>query len=156
MPSSAVWPLSVIAACTFLLTGCDQLSERAGFPDPVRLEAEGKAIGGACRHAGRGLEDCYRLNKEASKPAIYAGWKEMNEYMVKNNMQAVTPTIPPEVLEPKKKKRKTAEESDIEADKEAESESKSEKETADGDKHAAGGSEKAGDHDAGKKTDSEH
>lgn len=133
MPSSAVWPLSMLVACVLLLPGCDQLSERAGFPDPVRLEAEGKAIGGACRHAGRGLEDCYRLNKDASKPAIYAGWKEMNEYMVKNNMQSVTPTIPPEALEPKKKKRKVAED----ADKEAEGESKPEKDAAAEDKKEA-------------------
>ena len=78
-----------------LLAGCDQISERAGFPNPAKMEADGKAIGGACRHAGRGLEDCYRLNKAASKAAIYAGWKEMNEYMAKNNMQEVEPTISP-------------------------------------------------------------
>lgn len=95
-----------------LLAGCDQLKERAGIPDPVRVEAEGKAIGGACRHAGRGLEDCYRLNPEASKPAIYAGWKEMNEYMAKNNITAVEPTIPPLALMPpeppaKKQTKKT-------------------------------------------------
>jgi len=119
----------MIFACALLLPGCDQLSERAGFPDPVRLEAEGKAIGGACRHAGRGLEDCYRLNKEASKPAVYAGWKEMNEYMVKNNMQSVAPTIPPEELAPKKK-RKVAEEADKEAEAEGQQEkSKAEKST---------------------------
>lgn len=94
-----------------LLAGCDQMKERAGFPDPVRVEAEGKAIGGACRHAGRGLEDCYRLNVDASKPAIYAGWKEMHEYMAKNNIEAVDPVIPPEALmppepAPKKKSKK--------------------------------------------------
>ena len=89
------------------LGGCDQLSERAGFPDPAKQEAEGKAIGGACRHAGRGLEDCYRLNKSATKAAIYAGWKEMNEYMAKNNMQTVEPseappTSPSKEAEPEK------------------------------------------------------
>lgn len=78
-----------------LLAGCDQISERAGFPDPAKVEADGKAIGGACRHAGRGLEDCYRLNKGASKSAVFAGWKEMNEYMLKNDMQAVEPSIGP-------------------------------------------------------------
>ncbi len=93
MTRQSVNQFAIIVAC-MLLAGCDQISERAGFPDPARIEAEGKAIGGACRHAGRGLEDCYRLNKEASKSAVYAGWKEMNEYMVKNNMQAVTPSIP--------------------------------------------------------------
>ncbi|KAF0102994.1 MAG: hypothetical protein FD187_1719 [bacterium] len=77
------------------LTGCDQLSERAGFPNAAKVEAEGKAIGGACRHAGRGLEDCYRLNKSASKAAVFAGWKEMNEYMLKNNMQTVEPSVGP-------------------------------------------------------------
>lgn len=82
----------LLPAC---LAGCDQLSERAGFPDPAKQEADGKAIGGACRHAGRGLEDCYRLNKGASKAAIYAGWKEMNEYMAKNNMQTVEPSLSP-------------------------------------------------------------
>jgi hypothetical protein len=75
-----------------LLAGCDQLAERAGFPDAAKVEADGKAIGGACRHAGRGLEDCYRLNRGASKAAVYAGWKEMNEYMMRNSMQAVAPT----------------------------------------------------------------
>lgn len=77
------------------LTGCDQLSERAGFPNAAKVEAEGKAIGGACRHAGRGLEDCYTLNPTASKSAIYEGWKEMNEYMAKNGMQAIPPQIEP-------------------------------------------------------------
>lgn len=108
----------LVLAVLLSLTGCDQLKERAGIPDPVRVEAEGKAIGGACRHAGRGLEDCYRLNPEASKPAIYAGWKEMTEYMAKNNIEAVEPTIPPEALAPpppppkKKGKKADGEEGD--------------------------------------------
>lgn len=112
MTPATLWRLALIASCTLLLSGCDQISERAGFPDPSKLEAEGKAIGGACRHAGRGLEDCYRLNKEATKSAVYAGWKEMNEYMVKNNMMAVEPTIPPESEAPPKKKKKVAEDTE--------------------------------------------
>ncbi len=79
----------------FLLTGCDQLFERAGFPNAAKVEAEGKAIGGACRHAGRGLEDCFLLNKSASKAAVFAGWKEMNEYMLKNDMQTMAPSVGP-------------------------------------------------------------
>lgn len=94
-----VWMILISA----LLAGCDQLSERAGFPDPAKVEADGKAIGGACRHAGRGLEDCYRLNKGASRAAVYAGWKEMNEYMAKNSMEAVAPTIGPNGIDPAKK-----------------------------------------------------
>jgi hypothetical protein len=80
------------------LAGCDQIAERAGFQDPAKVEAEGKAIGAGCRHAGQGLEDCYRLNPVSPKAAIYAGWKEMNEYMVQNNMQSQPPEIPPRGL----------------------------------------------------------
>jgi hypothetical protein len=113
----------ILLAAVLLLAGCDQLQERAGFPDPARVEAEGKAIGGACRHAGRGLEDCYRLNAEASKAAVYAGWKEMNEYMAKNNIMAVEPTIQPDLLKPaaprKKGKKADAEEDGAAAEKPA-------------------------------------
>ncbi len=97
----------VLAALLPALIGCDQLKERMGMPDPARLEAEGKAVGSACRHAGRGLEDCYHLNPEASKPAVFTGWKEMNEYMIKTNMQAVPPEVP--VAKPSKKKKAKAE-----------------------------------------------
>ncbi len=107
-----VWMLLIPA----LLAGCDQLAERAGFPNPAKMEADGKAIGGACRHAGRGLEDCYRLNKSASKAAIYAGWKEMNEYMAKNNMQTVAPSITPFSIEAAKKKHEEDDTEDAAAD----------------------------------------
>jgi hypothetical protein len=76
------------------LTACDALKDRMGIPIPEKVEAEGKAIGSACRHAGRGLEDCFRLNPQADKAAVHAGWKEMNEYMMKNNMQALPPEFP--------------------------------------------------------------
>lgn len=92
-----------------LLTGCERLYERAGLPDPAKVLAEGKAIGGACRHAGRGLEDCYTLNPTASKSAIYEGWKEMNEYMAKNGMQAIPPQIDPASRKPSARKTETAE-----------------------------------------------
>lgn len=85
--------IAIIFGLLPLLGGCDQIKDRLGLPDPARIDAEGNAIGGACRHAGRGLEDCYRLNEEARKAAIYAGWKEMNEYMMKNNMEAVPPQV---------------------------------------------------------------
>jgi hypothetical protein len=79
-----------------LVTGCDVVKQRMGIQDPAKLEAEGNAIGSACRHAGRGLEDCYKLNPKAPKAAVFSGWKEMNEYMLKNNMQAMPPQLSPD------------------------------------------------------------
>lgn len=83
------------------LCACDRL----GIPDPAKeaaaREADGKAIGGACRHAGRALEDCYAMNPSAEKAAVFAGWKEMNDYMAENKIEVVKPEIAgkPPVLE---------------------------------------------------------
>jgi hypothetical protein len=78
----------------FALSACDLL----GIPDPAKdaakREADGRATGSACRHAGRAIEDCYTLNADASRAAIYAGWKEMNDYMRENKIDEVAPTIP--------------------------------------------------------------
>ena len=57
----------------------------------AKREAEGKAVGGACRHAGRAIEDCYALNKKAEKSAVFSGWREMNDYMRENKLDAVAP-----------------------------------------------------------------
>ena len=54
------------------LTGCDWLGLESASATAARREAEGKAIGGACRHAGRAIEDCYLLNKRADKAAVFA------------------------------------------------------------------------------------
>lgn len=82
-----------VPACLPLLAGCEQL----GFENPEKVaalkEADGKAIGAACRHAGRAIEDCYALNAKAQKAAVFAGWKEMNDYMRDNKIDAVTPQI---------------------------------------------------------------
>ncbi len=74
-----------------LLAGC-KLDDIPGLgPDPrtVAKDAESKAIGGACRHAMRGLEDCYVLNPKASKALVFAGWKDMDEYMRANKIEGV-------------------------------------------------------------------
>ncbi|WP_367068333.1 hypothetical protein [Oryzisolibacter sp. LB2S] len=79
------------AAALLSLAGC----EIPGLgPDPRALqrEAEAKAIGGACRHAMRGLEDCYTLNPKASKAQVFAGWKEMDQYMRENKIEG-TPSV---------------------------------------------------------------
>ncbi|MFZ6871897.1 hypothetical protein ACO0LF_07530 [Undibacterium sp. Di27W] len=75
------------------LTACDRL----GLPDPVRdaaiRESDARATGSACRHAGRAIEDCYALNPDASRAAVYAGWKDMNDYMRENKIDIVKPEL---------------------------------------------------------------
>ena len=73
------------------LAGCDMLGIESASTVAGRKEAEGKAIGGACRHAGRAIEDCYALNKKADKAAVFAGWREMNDYMRENKIDTVAP-----------------------------------------------------------------
>ena len=75
------------------LTGCDWLGLESATATAARREAEGKAIGGACRHAGRAIEDCYLLNKRADKAAVFTGWREMNDYMRENQMEAIKPLL---------------------------------------------------------------
>jgi len=85
-----------------LLTGCDQLGIETPAVVNARKDADSKAIGGACRHAARAIEDCYTLNKKADKAAMYAGWREMNEYMRENKLEPVVPVVPPEPSKPLK------------------------------------------------------
>lgn len=89
-------PLTVSAAllgAAALLAGCDQL----GIEDPAKVaaakQAEGKAIGGACRNALRAIEDCYALNPKAQKAAVYDGWREMDEYMRENKLEGTRPLV---------------------------------------------------------------
>lgn len=81
-----------------LLTGCEFVYELLEIPDPKKEaaveEAEGQAVGSACRHAGRSLEDCYLLNPGAKKAAVFSGWREMNDYMLLNEMEVVPSRIP--------------------------------------------------------------
>ena len=76
------------------LSACDQLGIETPEKFNQRQEAEGKAVGAACRHAGRAIEDCYTLNPNANKAAAFEGWKEMNDYMRENKIEVVAPTIP--------------------------------------------------------------
>lgn len=93
---------SILLLTLLALAGCDQLGIESPATTKARVEADGKAIGGACRHAGRAIEDCYTLNKKADKAAIYAGWREMQEYMAENKLEPVVPVIPPEPPKPPK------------------------------------------------------
>ncbi len=84
---------SLIIFTALLLSACDMLGLG---PDPriAQREADAKAIGGACRHGLRSIEDCYTLNKGINKAAIYAGWREMDEYMRENKLEGLRAEIP--------------------------------------------------------------
>jgi hypothetical protein len=91
--------LSALICCALLLAACEQL----GIEDPAKVaaaaaaakEAEGKAVGSACRQTGRALEDCYALNPKAQKSAVFAGWRDMDGYMRENKIEnAIPETVP--------------------------------------------------------------
>jgi len=82
----------MVLAGLLLLAGCDKIPGLGPDPRVAQRDAEAKAIGGACRHALRGLEDCYTLNPKASKASVFAGWKDMDEYMRANKMEG-TPSV---------------------------------------------------------------
>ena len=83
--------LALAAAMPVLLSACD-IPGLGPDPRVVQREAEAKAVGGACRHALRGLEDCFTLNPKAPKAAVFAGWKEMDAYMRENKLEG-TPSV---------------------------------------------------------------
>lgn len=76
-----------------LLTGCDQLNNQINKP-----ARDAKATGAGCRLSGRSLEDCYKRNLRASRAEVYAGWKEMNDYMAKQKIAEIAP--PPDEPKP--------------------------------------------------------
>ena len=84
---------SVVLLSVMGLTGCDQLGIESPEKIAAARQAEGNAIGGACRHAGRAIEDCYALNKKADKAAVFAGWRDMNDYMRENKIDPVPPQL---------------------------------------------------------------
>lgn len=92
-PAPAAWLGAVVL--TLPLASCDMLGIDTPAKQAQRREAEGKAIGAACRHTLRSLEDCYASNPKASKAAIFAGWREMDEYMRENDIPPAAPAPRP-------------------------------------------------------------
>lgn len=95
------------------LTACDQIGQRLGIEDTAKKEAaqnaEGKAVGSACRQSGRAIEDCYSIYNWLPKAPIYDGWKEMDAYMRENQLETIAPQLPPPESPAAAKKRKKAE-----------------------------------------------
>ena len=78
-----------------LLSACDRLGIADPAKEAAQKESDARATGSACRHAGRAIEDCYTLNPDAARASIFAGWKEMNDYMRENKIEVVKPELPP-------------------------------------------------------------
>jgi hypothetical protein len=87
--------LAFLVCMPLWLAGCDLLGIESAAAVAERRDAEGRAIGGACRHAGRAIEDCYTLNRRADKAAVFTGWREMNDYMRENKIESVSPQLGP-------------------------------------------------------------
>jgi hypothetical protein len=87
---TALLRISLLAGA-MLVAGCDMLGIESAQAQAERRDADGKAVGGACRHAGRAIEDCYALNRKADRAAMFAGWREMNDYMRENKIDTVAP-----------------------------------------------------------------
>ena len=85
---------SITASLLFasFLAGCDMMGDSAEKQAAAK-EAEGRAIGSACRHAARAIEDCYAMNKKADKASVFAGWRDMNDYMRENKIEPVAPQV---------------------------------------------------------------
>lgn len=103
--------LFIAATLLSSLTGCDLVQQQMGIEDPgakaARAEADGRAVGGACRQSGRAIEDCYAIYSWLPKSSIYEGWRDMDAYMRENKLETVEPQLPP-VSAPGTKKKATS------------------------------------------------
>ncbi|MBS1156873.1 MAG: hypothetical protein H6R07_2797 [Proteobacteria bacterium] len=78
------------AALILSLSGCEQVNDQLN-----KQKLVGKAVGAGCRQSGRSLEDCYNRNSKVAKPDIFAGWKEMSEYMQAKKLDVIPPQDQP-------------------------------------------------------------
>ena len=103
--------LLTVTAMAATLSGCDLIQQQMGIEDPAtkaaKADAEGRAVGGACRQSGRAIEDCYAIYSWLPKASTYEGWRDMDAYMRENKLETVEPQLPP-VPPPGTKKRPAA------------------------------------------------
>lgn len=88
-----------LTAAASLLAGCDVLGIETASQIAEKKESEGRAIGSACRHAVRSVEDCFRSNPKAGKAAVFAGWKDMDAYMRENEIVGMPSSTNPAATE---------------------------------------------------------
>ena len=103
--------LLTVTALAVALPSCDIIQQQMGIENPsdkaAKADAEGRAVGGACRQSGRAIEDCYAIYSWLPKASTYEGWRDMDAYMRENKLETVEPQLPP-VPPPGTKKRPAA------------------------------------------------
>ena len=116
MPAKNWTPLRnllIAAAFSCVLPACDIIQQQMGIEDlnakAARTDADGKAVGGACRQSGRAIEDCYSIYSWLPKSSIYEGWRDMDAYMRENKLETVEPQLPPVAAPGSKRKPPAAE-----------------------------------------------
>ncbi len=113
-PGRALRIFLTVFLFAFSLPGCDMIQQKMGLENPAakaaKDEADGKAVGGACRQSGRAIEDCYSIYSWLPRAAIYDGWRDMDAYMRDNKLETIAPQLPPPAPPalPAPKKKKTA------------------------------------------------
>ena len=98
----------IAVVLAILLSGCDAIQQQMGLETAAKVtrdDADGRAVGGACRQSGRAIEDCYAIYSWLPKASIYEGWRDMDAYMRENNLETTEPQLPP--VSPPVTKKKT-------------------------------------------------
>ncbi|MBU1266848.1 MAG: hypothetical protein RLO04_12085 [Limnobacter sp.] len=90
----------MVAGAATMLSSCD-LSQIPGLDGKLSLD-DSKAVGAACRHSGRALEDCFTLNPKTHQSGVFDGWRDMNDYMLANQIEVVKPEIRNSAYKPDK------------------------------------------------------
>jgi len=83
--------IALLLGAVGMLSSCD-LTQMPGLSKKLSPE-DSKAIGAACRHSGRALEDCFTLNPDALQAGVFEGWRDMNDYMTANKIDTVEPKV---------------------------------------------------------------
>jgi len=100
------WGLLAILSSLLLLSGCEMLGLETPGMVAQRQAAEARAVGAACRHAVRSIEDCFATNPRMSRAEIFEGWREMDQHMRDNDIPgmpqqpAAAPASPTEQMLP--------------------------------------------------------
>jgi len=111
-PGRALLSMLITLTVAAGISGCDMIQQQLGIEDPAakaaKADAEGKAVGGACRQSGRAIEDCYSIYSWLPKAATYEGWRDMDAYMRDNKLETIEPQLPPVAAPGTKKKAPAA------------------------------------------------